>query len=420
MSTTRVARWVGIAKVKIMASQGKDNNALKGLNTTVDDPLIRAEIDLQAIAHNIRELRRVTRPKALLMVAVKGNAYGHGAVKVAQAAIAHGVDALGVARFEEGVELRQAGLDAPILIFGYTPPSLAPRLIDYALTQTVYALDSARALSAAAQRLGQTLKVHLKVDTGMGRLGLLPDSGRFALSGIPASGRALEEVIQIHRLPGLQLEGIFTHFASADNADKTFAHHQLSRFARFLAELEKAGVDGIIRHAANSAAIIELPESHLDMVRAGIALYGLYPSDEIARDKINLIPAMTLKARISNLKRVAAGFKVSYGSTYTAPVPTTIATVPVGYADGYSRLLSNCGQMLVHGQRAPIAGRVCMDLTMLDVGHIADVQLDDEVVVFGRQGKSVLPADEVAALIDTINYEIVAALTARVPRIYME
>jgi alanine racemase len=352
------------------------------------------------------------------MAAVKGNAYGHGAVRIAQTAIAHGADALGVARIEEGLELRQAGLDVPILIMGHTAPTLTPRLIDHALTQTVYTLDTARALSNAAQRLGQTLKVHLKVDTGMGRLGLVPDSGRSALPGMPASGQALKEVLQIHQLPGLKLEGIFTHFASADSADKTFAHQQLSRFTRFLAELENAGVNGVIRHAANSAAIIDLPESHLDMVRAGISLYGLYPSDEIGQDKINLVPAMTLKARIIHLKPVAAGFKVSYGSTYTTPAPTTIATVPVGYADGYSRLLSNRGQMLVQGQRAPIVGRVCMDLTMLDVGHIADVNLDDEVVVFGRQGKTVLSADEVAALIDTINYEIVAALTARVPRIY--
>jgi alanine racemase len=399
----------------MMAPQGNDST-----NTTlkVDNPSVWAEIDLQAIAHNMRELRRLTRPQARLMAAVKGNGYGHGAVKIAQTAIANGADALGVARIEEGLELRQAGLDAPILIFGYTPPSLTTRLIDHALTQTVYTLDTARALSAAAQGLGQTVKVHLKVDTGMGRLGLLPDSGRSSSSDITASGQAIEEVLQIHQLPGLKLEGVFTHFASADSADKTFAHRQLSRFTRFIAELEKAGVDGVILHAANSAAIIDLPESHLDMVRPGIALYGLHPSDEIGQDKIDLIPAMTLKARIIHLKPVAAGFKVSYGSTYTTPAPTTIATVPVGYADGYSRLLSNRGQMLVHGRRAPIVGRVCMDLTMLDVGHIADVRLEDEVVVFGRQGKTALSADQVAALIDTINYEIVAALTARVPRIY--
>jgi alanine racemase len=399
----------------MMPPQGNDDTttALKG-----DAPSIWAEIDLQAIAHNVHELRRVTRPQARLMAAVKGNAYGHGAVRIAQTAVANGADALGVARIEEGLELRQAGLDVPILIMGYTAPSLTPRLIDHALTQTVYTLDTARALSAAAQGLGKTLKVHLKVDTGMGRLGLVPDSGRSALPGMPASGQALKEVLQIHQLPGLKLEGIFTHFASADSADKTFAHQQLNRFNRFLAELEKAGIDGITHHAANSAAIIDLPESHLDMVRAGISLYGLYPSDEVAKDKINLIPAMTLKARIIHLKPVAAGFKVSYGSTYTTPAPTTIVTVPVGYADGYSRLLSNRGQMLVQGQRAPIVGRICMDLTMLDVGHIADVNLDDEVVVFGRQGKTVLSADEVAAHIDTINYEIVAGLTARVPRIY--
>jgi alanine racemase len=401
----------------MMALQGNDN----AITTLKADALsIWAEIDLQAIAHNVRELRRLTRPTARLMAAVKGNAYGHGAVKIAQTAIANGADALGVARIEEGVELRRAGLDAPILIMGYTAPSLTPHLIDYALTQTVYTLETARALSAAAQRLGQPLKVHLKVDTGMGRLGLVPDCGRSPSSDIPASDRALKEVLQIHRLPGLKLAGIFTHFASADSTDKSYAHEQLNRFTRFIAELEDAGINGIIRHAANSAAVIDLPDSHFDMVRPGISLYGLYPSDKVGSDKINLIPAMTLKARIIHLKPVAAGFKVSYGSTYTAPAPTTIATVPVGYADGYSRLLSNRGQMLVHGQRAPIVGRICMDLTMLDVGHIADVHLDDEVVVFGRQGKTLLSADEVAAHIDTINYEIVAGLTARVARIYTE
>ena len=396
------------------------NAALNGLNDGANDPLLWAEIDLQAIAHNMRELRRVTRPQARLMVAVKGNGYGHGAVPVARAAIACGADALGVARFEEGVELRQAGIDAPVLVFGHTPTSLAASLLDYDLIQTIYSLNTARKLSEAVKALGGRLKVHLKVDTGMGRLGLLPDNGSYASSGMPESGRALKEVIQIQQLPGLKLEGIFTHFATSDSADKTFAHIQMSRFTRFLAELENAGIDGLVRHAANSAAVIELPESHLDMVRPGISFYGLYPSDEVDKDKINLIPAMSLKTRIIHLKQVAAGFKVSYGSTYTTPSPTTIATVPVGYADGYSRLLSNRGQMLVNGQRAPIAGRICMDLTMLDVGHIKDVHLDDEVVVFGRQGETSLSADELAAHIDTINYEIVAALTARIPRIYKE
>ena len=405
-----------------MAKQKKDGTkaALNGQNDVAADPSIWAEIDLQAIAHNVRELRRVTRPHARLMVAVKGNAYGHGTVRISQTAVAHGADALGVARIDEGIALRQAGLDVPILVFGYTLPSRAPHLIDYRLIQTVGSLETARAHSDAIQGLGKTLSVHLKVDTGMGRLGLLPDNGQYASSDIPVSRRAVEEVLQIHQLPGLKLEGVFTHFASADSADKTFAHQQLNRFTRFLAELEKAGIDGITRHAANSAAVIDLPESHLDMVRPGISLYGLYPSDEVDQDKIDLIPAMTLKTRIIHLKQVAAGFKVSYGSTYTAPAPTTIATVPIGYADGYSRLLSNRGHMLVHGRRAPIAGRVCMDLTMLDVGHIPDVRLDDEVVAFGRQGQALLSADELAAHIDTINYEIVAGLTARVPRFYKE
>ena len=382
--------------------------------------LNRAEIDLTAIASNVAELRRVTRSKAKLLVAVKANAYGHGIVEVAQQAIESGADALGVARLPEAIALRDSGLEAPILIFGYTPPDSVGTLIRLDLTQSVYSVDTA---NDYAERLGQAkkrLKVHLKVDSGMGRLGLLPDSRRYVAPGINLKGSAEKETLQIAGLRQIELEGVFTHFASSDSADKTYADQQFETYMEFLDCLKRAGLDIPIRHAANSGAIIDLPHMHLDMVRAGISLYGLYPSDEVDRSKITLRPAMSLKARIIHLKTVPAGSAISYGMTHITEKPTTIATIPIGYADGYNRRLTNRGCMLVNGVRAPIVGRVCMDLTMLDVGHISDVNLEDEVVIIGQQGNDSITADEIASLLGTINYEVTSAITARVPRVFLK
>jgi alanine racemase len=385
----------------------------------LDALLVRAEIDLKAIAHNIKELRRITHPDARLMGVVKANGYGHGAIEVAQCALQNGAKVLGVARIEEGVQIREAGIEVPILIFGYTLPELANDLLEYDLTQTVYTYASAQALSRTAAELRKKIRVHLKVDTGMGRLGLLPQN--FQLDNSAAIDTdAVEETLAIAGLDGLELEGIFTHFATADSADKTYAEDQLDLFMNFLNRLRKAGLEPPVRHAANSAALIDIPQSHLDLVRPGIATYGLYPSDEVNKRHVSLKPAMALKARIIQLKKVPAGFKVSYGTSHETRKPTTIATIPIGYADGLNRLLSSRGQMLVHEQRAPIIGRVCMDLTMLDVGHIDNIQMGDEVAVFGRQGKASITVDEIASLLNTINYEIVSTITARVPRIYLK
>ena len=380
--------------------------------------LLKAEIDLKAIAHNVKELRRITHPKARLMAVVKANGYGHGAVEVARCALQNGAAALGVARIEEGIQIREAGVRAPILIFGYTPSQLAADLLEYDLSQTVYALASALALSRAAVLLGKEIKVHLKVDTGMGRLGLLPQNFKSNHSAA-INADAIQEALTIASLTGLELEGIFTHFATADSSDKSYADKQIDLFMNFLTRLHQAGLNPSLRHAANSAALIDLPQAHLDMVRPGIAIYGLYPSDEVNKKKAELKPAMTLKTSIVHLKKVPAGFYVSYGLTHKTQKPTTIATVPVGYADGFNRLLSSRGQMLVHGQRVPIIGRVCMDLTMLDVGSIENVQVGDEVVIFGKQGNETLTVDEMALLLNTINYEIVSTITARVPRVYL-
>jgi alanine racemase len=383
----------------------------------LDNPITWAEIDLRAYAHNIRELKRITRPPARLMAVVKANGYGHGAIEVAREALQNGAEYLGVARINEAIPLRKAGFDAPILIFGYSPPDLAPLLIDYELTQTVYSLPTASALSEQATRKRKKINIHLKVDSGMGRLGFLMQS----TDGNPddsAAQNPVREIEAITRLPGLTVEGIFTHFATADSADKSYANLQLDRFLDLLNRLQKEGLDPPVRHAANSAALIDMPHSHLDMVRPGIATYGLQPSDEVNQSDVDLRPVMTLKSRIIHLKKVSPGFNISYGITYQTKNHTTIATVPVGYADGFSRLLSSRGHMLVHGQRVPIVGRVCMDLTMLDVGRVAGVALEDEVVVFGEQANEAVTADEIASSLNTINYEVVSTITGRVPRVY--
>jgi alanine racemase len=385
----------------------------------LDLPITWAEIDLNAYAHNIQELKRITRPPARLMAVVKANAYGHGAVEISRRALQSGAGYLGVARINEAVALRKAGLSAPILILGYSPPALAETLIEYELTQTVYHFRTAQALSDRARRTGRKIKIHIKVDSGMGRLGFVLPSPDMDITNEQSDDNCLKQILSIARLASLQVEGIFTHFATADSADKSYANRQLERFAAFMDQLAAAGLRVPIVHAANSAALIDMPEAHFDMVRPGIATYGLYPSAEVNKSTVDLRPVMALKSRIIHLKKVPAGFYVSYGITHRTSKPTTIATVPVGYADGYNRLLSSRGYMLVHGQRVPIVGRVCMDLTMLDVGRLSGVAIEDEVVVIGQQADAVITADELAAELNTINYEIVATITARVPRVYI-
>ena len=380
---------------------------------------IWSEIDLNAISHNVQELRRITSSGSRFMAVVKADGYGHGAAEVASAALKNGADCLGVARMDEGLHLRIAGISAPILILGFTPPELSTKVVSHHLTQAVYTFEAAEALSEAAAQLQTKAKVHIKVDTGMGRLGLLPDSPRISMLGKHLPGNTLRVIESISRLPHVEIEGVFTHFASADSQDKTYTLQQLERFLEFLEKLKIHGLEFPIRHAANSAALIDLPETHLDMVRAGISLYGFYPSPEVNRERISLIPAMTLKTRIIHVKMVPAGFHISYGLTYQTEMPTVIATVSAGYADGLNRLLSSRGQMLVRERRAQIVGRICMDMTLLDVGHIPDVAVGDEVVIFGVQGRECIPVDEMADTLNTIHYEIVTNLSPRVERIYL-
>lgn len=381
--------------------------------------LTRAEIDLKALAHNYAELRRLTDPSAATMAVVKADGYGHGSTQVAKVALKCGAAFLAVARFDEAVHLRQDGIDAPILLFGYCLPVYVTYMADNHIRAAVNSLDAAQKLSAAAAQSGKVIKVHIKVDTGMGRLGLL---SKELLLGATAAQTAdtTKQILAIATLPHIEVEGIFTHFANADTKDKTHAHWQFAQFKDLLENLRQQGFLAKYRHAANSAATIEMPETHLDLVRPGISQYGLWPSDEVDKRLIDLKPVMTLKSTVIQVKAVGPDFAVSYGSTYRTPVPTRIATVPIGYADGFDRVLSSTGHMLVKGVRAPIVGRVCMDLTMLDVGHIPGVALEDEVVVLGRQGNEEITADEIAAHVGTINYEIVSSLTSRVAKIYVD
>ncbi|WP_031515934.1 alanine racemase [Desulfofalx alkaliphila] len=367
---------------------------------------IWAEVNLAAIAHNIGEVCRVIKPGTKVMVAVKANGYGHGAVEVAKTALRSGADSLAVARVNEALELRSHDIDCPILVLGYIPSEQYPEVINHNITPTLYSVESAQKLNQIALQEGQRVKVHIKVDTGMARLGFIPEE------------ETVKEIKQLLELPMLQAEGIYTHFADADNNDKSYTHMQFARFMDFLDRLHGEGIDFEIRHAANSAAIIDLPETHLDMVRPGIMVYGLYPSPHVNTDRVKLRPAMTLKTRVGHVKEVDAGTFVSYGCSYCTPHKTTLATLPVGYADGFTRMLTK-GEVLIHGVRAPVVGTICMDQCMVDVGHIKGVKPGDEVAVFGGEQRDAIPVEEVANKLGTINYEVICMVTARVPRLYI-
>jgi alanine racemase len=364
------------------------------------------EIDLSAIANNTRRMKDLVGPQVRVLASLKADGYGHGALKVARTALHNGASMLGVATVSEATPLREAGITAPILVFGYVPLWQMREAVHQDLTITLYALDSARALSRAAQALGKRVRVHVKVDTGMSRLGIRSEQ----LSEI------LELMREIRHLPGLELEGIFTHFARADAEDLSHARLQLTRFQNVLRAIEAEGMRPPLVHAANSAATLSLPESRFDMVRPGIALYGLDPSPEVRLPE-GFQPALSFKTQVAQVKLIPAGEGISYGCTYITERPTWIAVLPVGYADGFRRAPTNWGSVLIHGQEAPLLGRVCMDQSMVDISHIPGVRVGDEVVLIGRQGQAVLTAETVAQRLGTINYEVVSEILARVPRV---
>ena len=367
-----------------------------------------AEISMPNLEHNYRALRGMLPRGCRFLGVVKANAYGHGAVPVAKKLEELGAEYLAVACLDEAVELRQAGITAPILLLGPTPAEFAGELVHYDLTQSVQDLPAAHALSEAVVKADKPLKIHIKADTGMSRLGFLCDEEYVDTS--------VEEIVKACSLPGLEAEGIFTHFANADG-DESYTMRQLTRFLDVVDKLRTLGVEFKIRHCAASAAVLNYPCTHLDMVRPGIALYGHYPDPSCqGLDGPGLLPVMTLKTRIVAVRELPAGTCISYGCTRTLARDSRLAVLPVGYADGLERLLSNRSEMLVHGRRVPVLGRVCMDMCMVDVTDLSDVRVGDEATVFGPE----LPLEEKADAVGTIQYELLCGVAPRVPRVYLD
>lgn len=364
----------------------------------------KAVVSLDAIARNLGRVRECVGGHTQIMAVVKADAYGHGAVPVARTLVAAEAGALGVALVEEGIQLRREGLEVPILVMGSTSPDLAPILVEYRLDQVIYDPLYAQALSHCVGGSTTPVKVHLKIDTGMGRLGIPPAEAAAAAKAIA-------------HLPGLELVGVMTHFAAADAPDKGHALEQLRSFFEAMRDMEAAGITIPVRHAANSAALLEIPEARLDMVRPGIVLYGYPPSPSPSQHSL-WEPALSFETTIAQIRKLPKGGTVSYGCTYEAPQDLLVATLPVGYADGYNRLLSNRGEVLVRGQRAPVIGQVCMDMIMVDVTGVGGVQAGDDVVLLGRQGDEILFADQWAARLGTITYEVLCNISKRVPRSY--
>jgi alanine racemase len=368
-----------------------------------------AEINLDNIAHNIREIRRITNKSAEIMGVVKADAYGHGVMEVAKTLLGNGATRLAVSMLDEAIQLRRNGISAPILILGYTDPIRANEIIENDVTQSVYSHELAQALSDEAVKQGKKVKIHIKIDTGMSRIGFLPGYS------------AVKNVIEINHLPNIIIEGLFTHFATADEKDREYTLTQFERFMNICSELQRIGIHIPVKHCANSGGIIEYPEMHLDMVRPGIILYGMYPSEDVDKTKIDLKPAMTLKANVILVKEVEKNTSISYGRIFTTQRPSKIATIPIGYADGYSRMLSNKGKVLIHGQYAPVVGRICMDQCMVDVTNLNyDIEVGDEVVLIGAQGDNVITAEDVAQSIGMINYELVCNVGKRIPRAFIQ
>ena len=371
-----------------------------------------AEISLEAIRHNFKEIKSRVGGKAKICCVIKADGYGHGAVEVAHLYEKLGADFFAVSNIDEGIEIRNSGCTLPMIILGYTPVSDAKRLSDYNISQAVFSLEYAKSLSEECVKNDCSVKIHIKIDTGMSRIG-------FMCQEFPRDYNSIREIYEACNLKNLELEGLFTHFCVSDEAmeGKEFTYRQYENFRYVKEELEKSGLDIKISHCSNSGAIEDYSDTYCDMVRAGIILYGLAPSGKL-QGKFDLIPAMTLKTAVAYVKELKKGATVSYGRTFTAENDMKIATVPIGYADGYIRQNAKDGYMLVNGKKAKIVGRICMDQTMLDVTDIENVNTGDEVIVFGTGENGEPTADSIAQNTDTINYEVVCLVGKRVPRIY--
>lgn len=370
-------------------------------------PRVHADIDLDAVLHNMEQMHRLIDSHTKMMAVIKTDGYGHGAIPIAreleQLDYVYGY---AVATEEEALVLRAAGMKKHILILGYTFPEQYEALLSQDISPAVFTMEDAKLLSELAGQLQVTARIHIKLDTGMGRVGFL------------VSEESADVIAQIAALPHMMIEGMFTHFAKADETDKTSANQQLSDYLRMVDMLNQRGVEIPIKHCSNSAGILDLPQANLDLVRAGITLYGLHPSEEVQLNRMDMQPVLTLKSRVAHVKTLPAGYGISYGATYVTPSERTIATIPVGYGDGYARSLSNCGEVLIKGKRAAICGRVCMDQFMVDVTEIPGVCVGDEVILIGSDGEERITLEELGERSGRFNYEFACDLGKRIPRVF--
>ncbi|WP_053359778.1 alanine racemase [Clostridium sp. IODB-O3] len=368
-----------------------------------------AEIDLDALAYNMKNIKSLAEDKEVIAV-VKADCYGHGAIDTAPVLLENGASRLAVAVLTEGIELRKAKITAPIMILGYTPEYLGEELITYDIEQTVYSLEYAQNLSKTALSLNKKAKIHIALDTGMGRIGFIPNE------------TSLKEVSEICSLPGLDVIGMFTHFSTADEENKDYTLEQFDKYMNFLHELSKLNISIPLKHVSNSGAIMDMPETFkdLDGVRAGIILYGYYPSHEVKKENLSLKPALTIKAKVAHVKEMDENMYISYGRTFKTKRKSIIATIPIGYADGYSRLLIPGAKVIVNGKLVPIVGRICMDQCMIDVTDAGTVKTGDEVIILGQFENLKINADDYAQILGTINYEVLCMFKHRIPKVYIK
>jgi len=368
-----------------------------------------AEIDLDNVVHNIQQIRNIVSPKTKICAVLKADAYGHGVIEMAKICAQNGIAYVAVSMLDEAIQLRNSGFDLPILVLGYTEPKRASEIIYNDIVHTIFSRSLAQALSDAAIKMGKSVKIHIKVDTGMSRVGFL--------SGY----EGIKNIIQISKMPGLILEGIFTHFASADEQDTTYTDMQFERFISICEELNRVGIHIPVKHVCNSAGILQCKNMHLDMVRPGIILYGLYPSSYLASYSIKFRPAMRLKANVAMIKDLEAEVPIGYNRTFTTAKKSRIAVVPIGYADGYPTLLNNTGKVLIKGEFAPIAGKICMDQCMIDITNMnTEVKVGDEVILFGEQGAHKIEVSDIASQTGMLHYELVCNIGKRIPRVYIK
>ena len=367
------------------------------------------EVDLDNLDFNIKQIKNKIGPDVQLIGVIKADGYGHGSVKTAEILQKNGISSFAVATIAEAVKLRDNGFDEEIIVLGLTPGMYAENILEYNITPVVSSLENAKDMAQAAISSGTVISGLIAIDSGMGRIGYRPEDSS-----------ALAEIVEISKLDGFNIKGALSHFATSDSADKTYTKQQESIFNHFCEELIAAGVDIPMRTLANSAAIMEMPSTHCDAVRAGIIMYGYYPSDEVDRANIELRPAMSVKASILHLKEIPEGATVSYGQKFTAARRSRIATLALGYADGFPRPYSMKGRVIINGHFAPIAGNICMDQCMVDVTDIPDVKLGDEVIIMGSDGEKVISAEDIAQATGTINYEIICAFGQRLPKVYVQ